>query len=427
VGLETQTINFYNGGYNTSNGVAPLTLGANASSGLPVTFNVISGPGYIGQPALQEYYTELQYIQQEAEQGYGDDESQYLEPPYNPGYGIYITGAGQVMVTASQGGNGNYSAAPTVTNTFMVSQGTQTISLSLQSVLYLYTTNASMGLPTSSSAGLPVTCQITQGPGMIKKGQYIAQGARTVTIHATQGGDSNWLPAPSVDATFTVTGVPQAISFSLGTYYYNPVQPGSYNITNSLVTASYPGGYLSAAPSGLPLTNWVVLGPATVSGYRLTPTGTGVVTVAAAQLGNGIYAPVTNIQTTTILPSQDQTINFPAIPKHTYGDAPIVLTLQSSAGLPVNCTVSGPATLSVQSAYSYLDFNNHFATVQVPSKGTVTLTGAGTVQLYETQPGNAQYNAAAPVSQSFTVNTESQTMPDIPVSEVKMGGPRGSC
>jgi hypothetical protein len=101
--------------------------------------------------------------------------------------------------------------------------------------------------------------------------------------------------------------------------------------------------------------------------------------------------------------------------------------LQSSAGLPVNCTVSGPATLSVQSAYSYLDFNNHFATVQVPSKGTVTLTGAGTVQLYETQPGNAQYNAAAPVSQSFTVNTESQTMPDIPVSEVKMGGPRGSC
>ena len=80
---------------------------------------------------------------------------------------------------------------------------------------------------------------------------------------------------------------------------------------------------------------------------------------------------------------QSQTITFPAIGNHTYGDYVGNLTATASSGLPVTYSiVSGPATISG----SYLN-----------------LTGAGTVVVQADQAGNASYLAAPPVQQTFTV------------------------
>jgi autotransporter-associated beta strand protein len=70
---------------NQTYGVAPYTLSASASSGLGVSFSVVSGPASIASNT------------------------------------ITITGAGLVSVQASQAGNSNYSAAVPVTNSFTVS------------------------------------------------------------------------------------------------------------------------------------------------------------------------------------------------------------------------------------------------------------------------------------------------------------------
>jgi hypothetical protein len=65
-------------------GAAPLTLSATASSGLPVTFSVVSGPASVDGSTLT------------------------------------ITGAGNVVIAADQAGNANYTPAPQVTQTVTV-------------------------------------------------------------------------------------------------------------------------------------------------------------------------------------------------------------------------------------------------------------------------------------------------------------------
>ncbi|WP_436491695.1 MBG domain-containing protein, partial [Chitinophaga sp. ARDCPP14] len=78
-----------------------------------------------------------------------------------------------------------------------------------------------------------------------------------------------------------------------------------------------------------------------------------------------------------------QTISFPAISNKTYGDAALALSANSDAGLTVTYVVTaGPATVS---------------------GNTVTITGVGNVTISATQAGDANYTAAAAVSQSFQV------------------------
>jgi len=78
-----------------------------------------------------------------------------------------------------------------------------------------------------------------------------------------------------------------------------------------------------------------------------------------------------------------QTITFPTLPNHHYGDPPFPVTASSSAGLPVTITViSGPATIV---------------------GNVVTLTGAGLVTLQASQPGDANYLPAPNVQQQFQV------------------------
>jgi hypothetical protein len=80
---------------------------------------------------------------------------------------------------------------------------------------------------------------------------------------------------------------------------------------------------------------------------------------------------------------KNQTISFGALANHTYGDAPFTVSATASSGLPVSFSIlSGPATIS---------------------GNTVTITGAGTVTVQATQPGNATWNPAPPVNQGFNV------------------------
>ena len=121
------------------------------------------------------------------------------------------------------------------------------------------------------------------------------------------------------------------------------------------------------------------IGPSSPVGY----TGSSAVYVSDGAGGsNG--EPYTYTAMTT------QTITFPTIPSKVYGNPPFTVTATSSSGLPVTIAVtSGPATIS---------------------GNTVTLTGAGTVTLTATQAGNANYSAAPPVTQSFTVTAPIPTL-----------------
>ena len=103
------------------------------------------------------------------------------------------------------------------------------------------------------------------------------------------------------------------------------------------------------------------------------------------------------VLTQNVTATTDQTITFGTLPKQTYGVAPIRLTATASSGLAVRYVVSGPASAS--------------------AAGVLTITGAGTVTVKAYQDGNAAYNPAPAVSQSFTVDPASPT-----VSIIDAGG-----
>lgn len=98
------------------------------------------------------------------------------------------------------------------------------------------------------------------------------------------------------------------------------------------------------------------------------------------------FSGITNTPFATVaagLPCTAQTITFPAIPTHQYGDAPFNPGATSSAGLPITYSVvSGPATVL---------------------GNIVTLTSWGTVTIRASQPGNGSYNAATSVDRTFLV------------------------
>jgi len=87
--------------------------------------------------------------------------------------------------------------------------------------------------------------------------------------------------------------------------------------------------------------------------------------------------------TFTNAPSKlDQSITFPALTNKTIGEPPFTLSATASSGLPVSFAIlSGPAT---------------------NSGAVLTLTNTGTVVVRASQAGDANYNAATNVDQSFT-------------------------
>ncbi len=142
---------------------------------------------------------------------------------------------------------------------------------------------------------------------------------------------------------------------------------------------------VAAASSGLPIKFSVVSGPASVDANGvLTLLGAGAVTVEATQGGNAAFNAAPPVDMSFNVARADQSIAFALLPDKSAGDPPFSLTATASSGLLVTFSVlSGPATLD--------------------SKNTVTLLGAGTVTIAATQAGDANYNPATTVQQSFKV------------------------
>jgi hypothetical protein len=160
---------------------------------------------------------------------------------------------------------------------------------------------------------------------------------------------------------FSVSGVAIPIALAAG-------DPGSLNVTS-----------LSTSASG-------IAGSRTL---QVSAEGTGDALVATLPLTTTppLTAPISIIATSSAfnVEQTSQTITFtaPATPV-TFGVGPIMLYATASSGLPVTFSViSGPATVS---------------------GSTLTITGAGTIVVAANQAGNADYTAAAQVTQTIIVN-----------------------
>ncbi|AKC83015.1 hypothetical protein IMCC26134_09920 [Verrucomicrobia bacterium IMCC26134] len=329
-------------------GDAAFALSASSTSSLTPTFTVISGPATLSGSTLT------------------------------------LSGAGTVTVRASQAGDTNYGAATPVERSFTAAQAAQTLTFApLADKAF---GDAAFALSASSTSSLTPTFTVVSGPATLSGSTLTLSGAGTVTVRASQAGDTNYAAATPVERSFTAAQAAQTLTFA-------PLVDKAFGDAAFALSAS--------STSSLTPTFTIVSGPATLSGSSLSITGTGTVTVRAAQAGDANYSAASPVDQSFNVGQASQTISFAALSNKTFGDDAFTLIASSTSGLtPTFSAISGPATLS---------------------GSTLTLTGAGTVVVRAAQTGDANYYAATPVERSFIVAQASQTITFAPLANKTFG------
>ena len=140
--------------------------------------------------------------------------------------------------------------------------------------------DSSFAINATASSGLPVTLQKVSGPITLSGNTITITGAGLATISASQAGNINWNPAPTINYNFNIAKANQVITIQ-------PVPPKTCGDPAFLINAT--------ASSGLPVTLQVVSGPITLSGNTATITGWGSVTISASQAGNINWNPALSV------------------------------------------------------------------------------------------------------------------------------------
>jgi hypothetical protein len=146
---------------NKTYGDAAFELHAATASGLPLVFEVVSGPAAVADNVLS------------------------------------ILGAGSVTVRARQEGNENYEPV-SAEQTFIVDKAEQTITFEAvppKNVLDVVTLSA------TATSGLPVLFDIISGPGALGGNALSFTGEGAVVVEASQPGNENYLAASTVEQT----------------------------------------------------------------------------------------------------------------------------------------------------------------------------------------------------------------------------------
>lgn len=204
-----------------------IALPATASSGLPVFYQKISGPGTVLNDSL------------------------------------YVTATGTMIIKALQPGDDIYSPAIPVNDTIIIRKGTQLISFdSIPSKIY---PAPAFALTASSSVGLPVSFSVVSGPATISNGNLTILGAGTITVRAAQSGDSNYHAAAPVDRSFcvgvrTITAITGITTPCFATYRYN-----TQKIAGAVYTWTLSGGGILTTNNDTAWVQWQTAGTHTLT------------------------------------------------------------------------------------------------------------------------------------------------------------------
>jgi lysophospholipase L1-like esterase len=270
----------------------PVSLFANASSGLPITFASLTPSNCIVT-----------------------------------GSTVTPLAAGTCTISAIQAGNNQYYGPVSYNRNLIITLLPQTINFSALpeqtygAAPFLVNATASSGLPANFSTTTPSICAASGN-------QVTLLAGGTCRIVASQTGNNFYAAAPNVQQSFLVHLATQTISFPA--IQATPLANGS---TTLYATAS----------SGLPVT-FASTTPSTctVSGSTATLLALGTCTISAIQAGNNQYYGPVSYNRNLIITLLPQTINFASLPNQTYGTPAFALNATATSGLPVGFTSATP-------------------------------------------------------------------------------------
>jgi hypothetical protein len=346
---------------------ANFNLSASASSGLPVSFAVVSGTS----ATVESNGT------------------------------VTITGAGVTTIRASQDGNGSYNPAPTVEKTLTVNKLDQTITFgslsnaSLTAGTYQLSATASSGLAVSFASSDNTVAEVSGTTLTLKQGG-------SIIITASQGGNGTYLAAPDVTQPLTViddTQQAQTITWTqtLGSRAFGVADLNLTASTNS----GLPITYLSSDSTVAKIVNGS--GADDVNGTYLRVVGAGTATITATQAGNGQYQAASPVAKSVTVTKANQEIvtnsgstTLPDLTKDN-GDFEFVPAVKSR-----NSSTLADTGL----ALTYSSSNS--AVVEVTGSGAkLTPRGPGSATITVSQAGDATYNPANNATFSISVTENS--------------------
>ncbi|HEX8887641.1 MAG TPA: Calx-beta domain-containing protein [Pyrinomonadaceae bacterium] len=241
--------------------------------------------------------------------------------------------------------------------------------------------NPGIGISVTFTAPATGASGTFQGNGNTVTVQTNASGVATAPVFTANGTGGNYnvvatLPSGSPAATFSLTNAKANQMITFGPLSDKTFGDPPFNVS-------------ATSSSGLPVSFSVFSGPATISSNTVTITGAGTVTIRASQAGDNNYNPATPVDQSFNVAKANQTITFGALANKTFGDPDFNVSATASSGLAVSFAASGQCTVS---------------------GNTVHLTGAGSCTITASQAGDANYNAATPVPQTFGIAKADQTI-----------------
>jgi hypothetical protein len=294
---------------------------------------------------------------------------------------IKTTGKGTVVVAANQAGSSTHNAAPEVTTSFNVLGKSQTISAFAAIPARTLNQGAFAVTAPTSSSNLGVALTIKSGPATISGNIVTPTAAGTIMIAANQAGNAEFNAAAEVTVIVAINAAKTSQTIAA----FATISQRTYS-DGLKVSVTTP-----AATSGLAVALSIKSGPASISGSTITLTGAGTVVVAANQAGNASYSPASEVTTSFVVAKGSQVISktvFPAAGIRINSQIDLSRYFSNSSGLPITYTIT-----ATPGSYTLVG-----STLTVKSTSTNYLVQAS-------QPGNLNFNAAVPSSQSLTAVT----------------------
>jgi hypothetical protein len=316
---------------------ASFGVSATSTSGLPVYFSVMGGCSLTGSTVTM------------------------------------TSGTTACVITASQCGNIEYSAAPDVVRTVNAAKLDQAIDFSEPASPQTYGDKFSVS-PISDS-GLAVNVNASGSCSYAAGEVTMTRGTGNCTLTASQAGDENYNPASDVSWTVTAAKASQSINFAA------PVSPAAYG-SQFAVNPS--------ASSGLAV-NLAASGGCTKSDLDITMTSsTQACTLTASQAGDDNYSAATDVTWTVAAAKAGQAITFAAPSSPAAYRSQFTVNPSASSGLAVTLAASGGCT----KAGSLVTMTS--------STQACTLTAS--------QAGDDNYNPAADVTRTVEAAKADQTI-----------------
>jgi hypothetical protein len=268
-----------------------------------------------------------------------------------------------------------------------------------------------------TTMGFPEPALTMGGVALPSAVNFVDNGNGTGTLSGT--------PDPGTDGPYALTFT--ADNGILPNAVQNPFtltinkQAQTINFTSVAPGAATVGGptynVTATATSGLTVTFTIDASASSVCSISGSSTvsfiGVGTCVINANQAGNGTYSPAPQVQQSFPVGQGSQTISFTSVPPSnaTVGGPGYIVTATATSGLAVTLAIdsSAAAVCSISGT---------------ASGSTVSFTANGTCVINATQPGNANYNAAPQVQQSFPVKSnQTITFTSSPPAQPTVGGP----